>query len=76
MAKRKKVNLDSELKKVEVFDYPKVARTPAGYPPLLAIQGKTWYERAKNYERIYGKKVEPIVNTSLVDGLNKEEKDG
>lgn len=71
MAKRKKVNLDTELTKGEASSYPKVARTPAGYPPLLGIQGRTWYERAVNYERLYNKKVEP-----LKPDTKKEEKDG
>lgn len=58
--KKKKVNLDKELKAQPVFDYPKVKNAPAGYPPLLGIKGITWYERARNYEKMYGKKVERI----------------
>lgn len=60
MAKRKTVNLDKELAKQVVDDYPKVKNPPVGYPALLGIKGHTWYERAKNYEAIYAKKVEKM----------------
>lgn len=60
MAKKKKVNLDEELKNQPVSDYPKVKNAPVGYPPLLGVKGLTWYERAQNYEKMYGKKVEPV----------------
>lgn len=40
-------------------DYPKVKNAPAGYPHLLGIKGRTWYERARNYEKLYNKRVEP-----------------
>lgn len=73
MAKRKTVKLDKDLQSSYKEDYPKVKNAPAGYPPLLGMRGKTWYERAKNYERKYGKKVEPI-NNNLVDELNLEKK--
>lgn len=55
---RKKINLDQELKDQPPFDYPKVKNAPAGYPHLLGIPGRTWYERAKAYEKMYGKRVE------------------
>lgn len=60
MAKRKNVNLDKELAKQAVDDYPKVKNPPAGYPPLLGMPGSTWYERAKAYKSAYGKKVEKM----------------
>ena len=41
-------------------DYPKVKHAPEGYPALLGMSGKTWYERAKAYEKKYGKRVEKI----------------
>lgn len=67
MPRKKKVNLDEELANQVVIDYPKVKNAPAGYPHLLGIKGSTWYERAKRYEQMYGKKVEPT---------NKETQDG
>ena len=60
MAKSKKVNLDKKLAELTPFSYPKVKNPPAGYPALLGLPGLTWYERAKAYERKYGKRVEPI----------------
>lgn len=41
-------------------DYPKVKHAPAGYPHLLGMPGRTWYERAKAYEKKFGKRVEKV----------------
>ena len=57
---KKTVDLEKELKTVKEEDYPKVRDTPAGWPPLYGMIGETWYERAKQYEFKYGKKVEPL----------------
>lgn len=59
MAKKRVVEIDQELKPAP--DYPKVKNAPAGYPHLLGVEGRTWYERAKNYEKLYNKRVEPLV---------------
>lgn len=58
-SKKKVVKIDAQLAK-QAEDYPKVKNAPEGYPHLLGVAGKTWYERAHNYERIYHKKVEPL----------------
>lgn len=55
--KKKKVNIDKQLKASE---YPMVRNAPPGYPTLRSIKGVTWYERAKRYEQLYGKPVLPI----------------
>lgn len=55
MAQRKRVANPQPLP-----DYPKVKNAPKGYPALLGVKGYTWYERAKNYEKLYNKRVEPI----------------
>lgn len=60
MAKHNTVNLDKELANQVLEDYPKVKNPPLGYPALLGMPGNTWYERAKNYETMYGKKVEKM----------------
>lgn len=58
-SKKKVIKIDTELAK-QADDYPKVKNAPEGYPHLLGVSGRTWYERARNYEHIYGKKVEPL----------------
>lgn len=66
MAKSK--NLDKELEKSAGYetidpstlpDYPIVYDPPEGWPPLLACDGDSWFERAEVYERMTGRKVLP-----------------
>ena len=74
MAKRKKkvVQIDEALQNTASHSYPKVKKTPAGYPPLLGVKGKTWYERAINYELKYGKPVLPIQDITENDTILEE----
>lgn len=76
MAKRKKVNLDKELEKQVAFDYPKVKNPPLGYPPLLGLPGRTWYERACAYEKKYNKRVEKKEVEAQPLTLKEEIEDG
>ena len=62
-------NLDEELAKVETIEsidpstipeYPMVYDPPKGWPPLIACDGDSWWERATVYERMSGRKVLPL----------------
>lgn len=62
-------NLDEELSKVEDVDvidpstlpeYPMVYDPPKGWPPLIACDGDSWWEKATFFERISGRKVLPL----------------
>lgn len=72
----KTVNLDKALKSPDIQEsrYPMVKHTPAGWPPLKGTSGKTWYQRALNYEYELGK---PVLPLSEIEKMNNEgEKDG
>lgn len=65
---KKKVDLDEELEQSEGYetiapdtlpDYPIVYDPPKGWPPLLACDGDSWFERAEVYERMTGRRVLP-----------------
>lgn len=82
MAKRKKkvVQIDEVLQE-KISSYPKVKNAPAGYPTLLGIKGRTWYERAINYERKYNKPVPHLDDIATPendseDNINMEKEDG
>lgn len=55
------INLDESLKGIDEseFDYPLVSDTPKGWPSLKNIDGRTWYQRALNYEAWQGQRVLP-----------------
>lgn len=56
-------DLNEELKKVapiDLPDIPVVNNVPEGWPPLINLEGDTWYERAMNYEKWSGHRVLPL----------------
>lgn len=60
------VNLDKVLEKKVIISIanleptPVSAKVPRGYPLLIELPGKTWYEKALNYKEAYGHEVIPV----------------
>lgn len=75
MTKEEIINFDEEeLEAIETFSvddmppYPVVKDAPEGWPPLIACDGDSWFEKANIYEAQTGHRVLPLEYKYSYDG--------